>query len=203
MEDPKYINLVGYSEMYEWEEIPLKNLLGRFVQFSKKNPEKIEYYDGTGPLVGISTIQSTITSDDPQEWKYAYMCSEVGDRFLKKEHIAVGVKQYDQLLELSYIQTSPYEYLNTVPSQHYNKEQKYVKRSNRQEWIRVNLLGKVIVEDDGTCVPGEYCQPNIGEFNIENGIAVPYKEGKYRYYVLRRMTPNTIEILNIPINFNL
>lgn len=188
--------------MYEWYDTPLKGTLGRFVQFSKEDPQKIEYFNGKGPLVGVSTIQSTITSDDPNEWKYAYMCSEVGDRFLKKEHIAVGTKHYDQLLELSYIKTSPYEYLNTVPSKYYNKDRKYTKRSNRQEWIRVNLLGKVIVEDNGKCVPGEYCQPNVGDYNIENGIAVPYKSGKYKYYILRRLTDKTIEILNIPTYFN-
>ena len=202
MENPKFINSVGYSEMYEWYNVPLKKALGRFVQFSKEDPEKIEYYNGKGPLLGITTIQSTITSDDPEEWRYAYMCSEVGDRFLKKEHIAVGTKQYDQLLELSYIKTSPYEYLNTIPSQQYNKNIKYTKRSNRSEWVRVNLLGKVIVEDDGTSKPGDFCQPLIGEFNEENGKATKYKDGIYRYYVLRRLTENTIEIINIPNYFN-
>lgn len=202
MEDPKFINSVGYSEMYEWLEIPLKNQLGRFVQFSKEDPEKIEYFNGKGHLLGITTIQSTITSDDPNEWKYAYMCSEVGDRFLKKEHIAVGTKQYDQHLELAYIKTSPYEYLNTVTSNHYNKDLKYVKRSNRSEWIRVNLLGKVIIEDDGSCNGGDFCQPLVSKYNIENGKATKYKSGKYRYYVLRRITDNTIEILNIPNYFN-
>ena len=189
--------------MYEWDNIPLKNTLGRFVQFSKKDPEKIEYYDGTGPLLGITTIQSTITSDDPEEWRYAYMCSEVGDRFLKKEHIAVGTKQYDQLMEMSYIQTSPYEYLNTVPSKYYNKDIKYKKRSNRNEWVRVNLLGKVIVEDDGSCQPGGYCQPVVNaNYNIECGKATKYNSGFYKYYVLRRLTENTIEIINIPNFFN-
>lgn len=197
MEDPKYINSVGYSEMYEWNRIPLRNNIGRFVQFSSQDPEKIEYYDGTGVLLGITTIQSTITSDDPPEWKYSYLCSEVGDRFLKEEHIAVGTKEYDQDLELAFIRTSPYKYLNTITSEHWNKNLNYTKRSNRQEWIRVNLLGKVIVEDDGTCVPGGYCQPRIGEFNIENGIATKYKSGKHKYYVLRRMTPKSIEILNM------
>ena len=203
MEDPKFINPVGYSEMYEWLEVPLKNALGRFVQFSKKFPDKIEYYNGNGPLIGITTIQSTITSDDPNEWKYTYMCSEVGDRFLKEEHIAVGTKQYDQLLEFSYIQTSPYKYFNTIENKYYNKDIKYIKRSNRSEWVRVNLFGKAIVEDDGSCVPGEYCQPLISKYNIENGKATKYISGKYKYYVLRRMTNNTIEILNSPNFFNI
>lgn len=201
MEDPKYINPVGYSEMYEWNEVPLKSPFGRFVQFSKQNPDKIEYFDWTGPLLGISTIQSIITSDDPTEWRYAYLCSEVGDRYLSEENIAVGIKQYDQNLELAYISTQPYKYYKTVPSKGYDENQKYTKRSNRKEWVRVNLLGKVILEDDGTCQPGGFCQPISAEFHADAGKATAWIDSPYKYYVLRRIAKNTIEVLNSQIYF--
>lgn len=186
--------------MYEWYEVPLREPFGRFVQFCKEDPEKIEYYDGKGPLLGITTIQSTITSDDPEEWKYSYMCSEVGDRFLKEHNLAVGIKQYDQFLELSYIKTQPYKTYKTVPNQAIDPKLKYEKRTNRKEWVRVSLIGKVIVRDNGECVPGQYCMPNVTDLNIDAGIAIPWNgSNTIRFYILRRLTKNTIEIVNAPL----
>lgn len=200
MENEKYINPVGYSEMYEWAEIP-DVTFGRFVQFDKREPEKIVPYKG-GVLLGVSTIQSTITSDDPEEWKYAYLSNEVGDKFLKKEKLAVGIKIYDQVQEISYIQTQPYEHFVNIPSTYLNKSVPYNKRTSRKEWVRVNLIGKVIVRDNGKCKAGEYCMPYRGPEKIRFGTAVPYENNNvegYRFYVLRRMTNETIEIINAPL----
>lgn len=188
--------------MYEWKDVPLEKPFARFVQFSPEDPEKIEYYNGKGPLIGVTSIQSTITSDDPNEWKYAYMCSEVGDRFLNKETLAVGVKQYDQIMELSYITTRPYTHFKTIPNKAFKEEFQYQKRSQRPEWCRVNLIGKAIVEDNGDCVPGQYCEPCVSELNIECGKAIPWKgESKQKFWVLRRLTDTTIEVLNSPMFF--
>lgn len=200
MEDQKYINPVGYSEMYEWAEIP-EVTFGRFVQFDKREPDKIVPYKG-GVLLGVSTIQSTITSDDPDEWKYAYLSNEVGDKFLKKEKLAVGVKEYDQINEISYIHTQPYEHYVNIPSSYLNTTIPYNKRTKRKEWVRVNLIGKVIVRDNGKCVPGEYCMPYLGPEKIKFGMAIPYENiGKevYQFYVVRRLTSETIEIVNAPL----
>lgn len=194
MNQNESINQVGYSEMYEWKEIPT-TLFGLFVQFTDDEPDMIEPFHG-GHLAGVSTIQSTITSDDPDEWKYAKMCNEVGDKFLKTERLAVGIKQYDQNLEFSYISTQPWEHLVSVPNKQFDPNLKYVKRSSRKEWVRVHLLGKVIVRDNGKCEPGKYCTPYVGKKKANWGIAVPAKENDAnRYYVLRRLTDNTIEIV--------
>lgn len=193
------IQQFGFSEMYEWVKIP-KQKLGLFVQFSKRYPNMIEpFHDKDGVLVGVSTICSTVDSDDPNEWKYAYMCNNVGDNFLKKEVLAVGIKQYDQNLEMSYISTRPYEHYKKIENEAYNKDLKYVKRSNRNEWVRVNMLGKTIVIDDGTCNAGEYCMPYIGDELDKMGTATKWCEGNRGFYVLARLTENSILILNNPL----
>lgn len=144
MQDNEYINPVGYSEMYEWAEIPAESPYGLFVTFSSENPDKIEpVKSGSNEqILGVTTIQTAHTSDDPNNWKYAYMCNEVGDKFLKNDKIAIGVKEYDQIEEFSYIHTRPYNHYVQIPSQYYDPKQEYVKRSNRKEWVRVNLIGK-------------------------------------------------------------
>lgn len=203
MQDNEYINPVGYSEMYEWAEIPAESPYGLFVTFSDEYPDKIEpVRSGSDErILGVTTIQTTITSDDPNNWKYAYMCNEVGDKFLKNDKIAIGVKEYDQVEEFSYIHTRPYNHYVQVPSQYYDPKQEYVKRSNRKEWVRVNLVGKVIVRDNGKCKPGEYCQPNAtGKSKKQRGYAVPANMKVYgwKFYVTQRITENTIEICMSP-----
>ena len=49
------IQKFGYTEMYEWSNASNKKL-GLFVQFDKRNPNKIQPYTGDGVLVGVSTV---------------------------------------------------------------------------------------------------------------------------------------------------
>ena len=66
----------------------------------------------------------------------------------------------------------------------------------RNEWVKVNIGGKVIVKDNGKCKPGEFCQPYTGMKAKLAGTAQPYEEGKYKFYVINRISKNTITILN-------
>lgn len=193
------IQKFGYSEMYEWNEVPEnQNRLGKFVTFSKENPQKIELVDSADKFIlGITTVNSVADSDNPDEWKYKNLCNEFGDLYLRKEKLAVGQKVYDQLNEMNYIQTRPWEHFITINNQYFKPELKYVKRTNRIEWIRVNLMGKVIVEDNGKCEAGKWCMPYTGKLKKKFGTAVPATEkAKNKFYVIDRLSENTILILN-------
>jgi hypothetical protein len=187
----------GFSEMYEWEDVS-KVRLGVFVTFSDKYPNKIVPHEGNKPVLGISTVNSSIESDNPDHWKYAYMCNEIGDIYLQKEKLAVGQKVYDQVIEFNYIQTRPWEHYIPIENKYYDKSKEYIKRTNRGEWVRVNLMGKVVVRDNGECVPGQYCQPYTGKLVKNFGTAVPADDSSNqpKYYVLERLSKETILILN-------
>lgn len=188
----------GYSEMYEWSNVSNRNF-GIFVQFDKRNPNKIEPYTGDGVLLGVSTICSVLESDDPDNWKYAYIVNEVGDFYLKEETLAVGIKDYDQNEEMSFIKTQPWKHYVKVEVDGFDSSKKYVRRSDRAEWVRVNVLGKVIVRDNGECVPGQFCEPVVGTKDKEFvGTAKPAeKDSKLpKFYVLERLSSNSILILN-------
>ena len=187
----KLMNKFGYSEMYEWSELFEHNIVpyGRFVTFDKKEPNKIQIANSNEPVIGITTINSVITSDDPEEWQAKYICNEYGDIFLKEKDKAVAVNAYDDINEMPYIAT--YKDIDVVPviNNDFDKKKEYIKRSDRPEWIRVHLLGKCIVVDNGECQPGQYCL--VGD----NGIAVPsHSKVNFGYYVLERLTDNTIMI---------
>lgn len=202
--EEKLIQSFGFTEMYEWVNIPQGPRFGLFVQFNKHYPSRIEpYFDKDAVLAGVSTICSTIESDDPAAWKYSYMCNEVGDVFLREETLAVGIKQYDQHKELAYISTQPYKHYVKVPNQHFDSTKQYVPRSKRPEWVRVTMLGKTIVYDSGDVKPGEYCMPYVGKEKQKFGTAVPW-DGKSanKFYVLDRLTEKTVVIVVNAFNDN-
>ena len=191
------IQKFGYSEMYEWEKVPENDRkLGRFVTFSKEDTSKIVCVSKKNqPVLGVTTVNTVIESDNPTEWKYKNLCNEYGDLYLRKEKLAVGEKVYDQLNEINYIKTRPWEHFVTIDNKYYNKEAKYVKRTNRMEWTRVNILGKCIVYDGGKCEAGSWCTPYIGKLKENFGMAVPATDkDENKYYVLERLSENTILI---------
>ena len=191
------IQKFGYSEMYEWENIPDNDKrLGKFVTFAKKNSSKISLVNKASDYVlGVTTVNAVEESDNPSEWKYKNICNEFGDLYLRKEKLAVGEKVYDQLNEMNYIKTRPWEHFITIDNKYYDPNKKYVKRTNRLEWIRVNIIGKAIVADDGKCQPGDWCTPYTGKMKERYGTAVPATEkSKNKYYVLERLSENTILI---------
>lgn len=192
------IQKFGYSEMYEWDEVPANNIRnGRFVTFSKNNPTKISLANKKDQyIIGVTTVNTAIDSDNPNEWKYKNMCNQYGDLYLRKEKLAVGEKVYDQLNEMNYIKTRPWEHFIPIENKYFNKEAKYVKRSNRAEWTRVNILGKCIVFDDGKCKAGEYCTFYNGKIKENYGMAVPADENtEQKWYVLERLSDTTVMIL--------
>jgi hypothetical protein len=193
------IQKFGFSEMYEWYEIPEPQFrLGRFVTFSKKVPNRIVPVSKADQnILGVTTVNTVLDSDDPENWKYKNMCNEFGDLYLRKERLAVGQKVYDQYTEMNYIQTRKWEHFIPIPNQYFDEKKQYVKRTNRSEWIRVNLMGKCIVEDDGNCKAGEYCMPYTGKVKPRQGTAIPATEdAKQKFYVLERVSEKTIMILN-------
>lgn len=187
----KLMNKFGYSEMYEWSELFEFNIVpyGRFVAFDPNEPGKIKLAQNYDNIIGVTTINSVITSDDPEEWQGKYLCNEFGDCFLQEHDKAVAVNAYDDINEMPYVATYKEKEMIPVINENFDESLSYKKRSDRQEWIRVNLLGKCIVVDDGSCNPGGYC--TVGKDGI--AISCKYVEPK-EYYVIDRLTENTIMI---------
>lgn len=193
------IQKFGYSEMYEWAELPTPEFrLGRFVTFDKNNVNKIRpVSDKNDFIIGVTTVNSVTDSDNPDSWKYKNVCNEYGDMYLIKERLAVGEKVYDQINEINFIKTRPWEHYVPIQNKYFNKDVQYIKRTNRQEWIRVNLIGKCVVFDDGQCNSGQWCMPYSGKIKELQGSAIPYDgKSENKFYVLERISDKTILILN-------
>lgn len=195
--DEELVNKFGYSEMYEWSEIPNREYkLGRFVQFDPEYPGKIKLCADTTNIIGVTTVNSVVVSDNPDEWFFKNAYNEYGDIYLKKEVLSVGGMEYDQQKEISFIRTRKYEHYVPITTRNYNKDLKFVKRTKRPEWVKVNLLGKCIVEDDGTCQPGKYCTLYTGKIKSKQGtVTLADENSDVKFYVINRVSNKTVTIL--------
>ena len=191
----KLMNKFGYSEMYEWSELFKFDIVpyGRFVTFDNNEPGKIRLGHTSDYIIGVTTINTVCTSDNPEEWQGKYLCNEYGDCLLQEKDIATAHECYDDVKELQYIATIKDTKIVPIINDEYDSTKEYIPRSERQEWIRVNLIGKCIVVDNGECQPGKFC--TVGE----NGIAKPTDISRgmpyvNKWYVIDRLTDNTIMI---------
>lgn len=70
-----------------------------------------------------------------------------------------------------------------VLSGDWHPDERYVPRTEREEWVAVGLLGQLLVQDDGTCWANGCCLPN------DEGIASSSPQG---YRVMKRTGPNQV-----------
>ena len=76
MDNYELLQKFGFCEMYEWANVP-EERLGLFVTFDREKPNKIVPFGETkdGKVLGVTSINSVIDSDNPGVWKYAYLCN--------------------------------------------------------------------------------------------------------------------------------
>lgn len=186
----------GFAELYEYEN-PKENLLGKFVTFSKENPGKITVAKNDDYIIGVVTIKHAVLSNESQEWQGKYLKNEYGDTYIAQKEIARGVKQYDSIRETDIICTFKDVDYSGVINPEFNSELTYDRRQAREEWATVALLGQVIVRDNGTCSPGDFCTLYQGDNKDLFGTAVVAKNNisTPKFYVLNRVSSTTITIL--------
>ena len=97
----KLMNKFGYSEMYEWSELFKFDIVpyGRFVTFDNNEPGKIRLGHTSDYIIGVTTINTVCTSDNPEEWQGKYLCNEYGDCLLQEKDIATAHECYDDVKE--------------------------------------------------------------------------------------------------------
>lgn len=169
-----------YAEMFEWSDQNPNNeeRYGYFVTFDK-GTEKIRKATSQDKyILGIISTGTAVLGDNyDEEWKDKY----VRDKWGRIQYTIEETTTENEDGTTTVIS-------NEVPilNHKYDLNTEYVSRQNRKEWDAVGLLGKLLVYDDGTCTPGDFCVPN------DDGIATKSENG---YYVLSRESENIIKVL--------
>lgn len=175
-----------YAEYFEWNEIPSiydgnkSSLLGRFVTL---NEDKVQLANSdTQFILGITSGNPSVVGDVyDDQWQGMYLYDIYGQPIWED----VEVEELDE--NGNTIMPKHIEHRQKLNPEYNNKEN-YIPRSERPEWITVGMLGKLVMKDDGTCIPNSYCKPST------DGIAT-HSDEETRFRVMKRIDENHIKVL--------
>jgi len=166
-----------YAEMFEWlDGNPSdEDRRGYFVVLDGKYIRLATSTDSD--ILGvISAVPSVVGDSQGLSWQGMYVCDKFGSIVYEEATVTRQVGDTEEEIQVIQPKINPA----------YDPEQVYIPRDERKEWGTVGLLGKMIVRDDGSCVPDGFCSSD------DAGIATDSAEG---YRVLERLGVDTILIL--------
>lgn len=175
-----YTSGADYAEYFEWWQINNQDNCGLFVTL---NQDKIHLSNENDKVLGIiSATPSVIGDSASEEWHNKYL-RDVFGRIQYHNVLVPAEKDNDG---------------NTIIEEHYEKQpilnpeydptREYISREYRPEWASVGLLGKLVLIDDGTCVPGGYCKPS------HDGIGT-YSEEETNCYCMKRLDETHVKVM--------
>ena len=177
-----------YAEMFEWldgNELS-EDRVGRFVAL-KGN--KIILASSNDKPIGVISAAPSIIGDAPMRWQGKYLNDEWGRPVYENIEVAYTetISEQDENGELVFreVQKTRTDRVRKI-NPDYNPNQEYIPRENRKEWDAVGLLGKLLVEQDGTLVAGSFCKSST------DGVATKSESG---YYVMRIINEHQALIL--------
>lgn len=177
-----------YAEMFEWfdgNELS-EDRVGRFVAL-KGN--KIILASSNDKPIGVISAAPSIIGDAPMRWQGKFMNDQWGRPIYEDIEVRYTetISETDENGEviLKEVEKTRIDKVRKI-NPNYDPNQEYIPRENRKEWDAVGLLGKLLVEQDGTLIEGGYCKP------ITNGIATTAESG---YYVMEIINESQAQIL--------
>ena len=186
-----------YAEYFEWED-GNPNQEDRIGHFVTHVGEKIKIASSNDFVIGAVSAAAAVKGNNPEEWNNRFLKDIYGRKITKKtlipdEYIDCPIEKENEdgkiiienqkvLLKESHYEDIP------ILNPEYDETQKYIERDKRAEWCCIGLVGKLVVNDDGTCLPDSFCKCN------DEGIATKSIE-QTRFRVLERLDDSHIKIL--------
>ena len=171
-----------YAEMWEIEGGNPDNddWRGYFVTVNANN--KICKASPNDYILGaISTTPCVVGDVQSEIWHDMYLKDVFGEKLIETVEV-------EETIDEDGIVTPAHTEKRWVLNPEYDPDKKYISRDQRPEWATVGLMGKLVVIDDGTCVPGQFCKVADG------GIATASSNTE-GYRVLERKNENHIRIM--------
>lgn len=172
-----------YAEYFQWADgnPDGADRVGRFVTLEG---EQIRLAGpGDGFLLGVVSGAPSVTGDaHDDQWRGMFLEDVYGRPVYEERDFPAELGPDGE--EIMPARRETVQALNPD----YDNTQEYLPRSQRPEWAAVGMMGKLTVDDDGSCVPDGWCTAG------EGGIAVR-SDTPTRYRVMRRVDANHIRIL--------
>lgn len=171
-----------YAEYFQWEDgnPDGADRVGRFVTLAG---EQIRLAAPGDWLLGVvSGAPSVIGDAHDDQWRGMFLTDLYGRPVWEERAIPAETGPDGE--EIMPARRETVQALNPD----YDNTQEYLPRSKRPEWAAVGMLGKLTVDDDGTCEADGWCKAG------EGGIAVR-SDTPTRYRVMRRIDEKHIRVL--------
>lgn len=173
-----------YAEYFEWSDgnPDSEDRVGMIVTL---DGDKIRLANDGDDILGIVSGTAMVLGDNAEhEWRNKYITDDYGRPVYEE------VEEFAEYIDYETGETikestgfSRYPKL----SPDYDPDQEYISRENRKEWDAIGIIGKLHVNDDGSCVVGGYAKVGV------NGIATASTE-KTNMRVMKRITDNIVMV---------
>ncbi|MCM1234100.1 MAG: hypothetical protein NC489_28695 [Ruminococcus flavefaciens] len=186
-----------YAEMFEWADANPdgEDRAGRFVTL---DGDKIRLATSTDDFIlGVVSGNPSIVGDvHDDQWQGMYLYDIYGRPLFE----TVEIPEWSE--EVLDDPTDPESGTHTVVhpahtetrqklNPEYNSTEKYQPRSSRPEWAAVGLMGKLVVNDDGTAVINGYV-------TVADGGIATNAPTKTKYRVMKRLDDTHVQIMILP-----
>ena len=173
-----------YAEMWEYADGNPKNedRRGYFVTVDENNKIHIANAEDDYILGVISACPVVVGDIQSEMWKDMYLTDIYGNKLTETVEVPETIDEKTGTIIPAHTET------RWILNPDYDPEQEYICREDRPEWDAVGLLGKLIVNDDGTAKVGGFCK-------VANGGIATNSEDKSGWRVLERLDDKHIKIL--------
>ena len=172
---------VGLTELYEWKDGNLgsDDRVGRFVTLSG------EFIEIASPnsdyILGAIDPNPYLVGNSYDRWPNKYLTDVYGRIIYEEIWVEPQVNESGEVVAEGRMHKSP------VVNPDYDESQYYIFRQHRSEYAAITSKGKVVMIDDGTCVPGKFA--TVGE----GGIAT-HSDDNIAVRVLSRVDENHVRV---------
>ena len=181
----EYVNSTSadYAEYFEWKDgnVLHEDRRGRFVAIYG-NAIRLAQADDTDILGIVSARPCIIGHDDNGEWHDKYLQDEFGTIIYEEVEVPDAYDKDGRMIAAAHKEMQP------VLNPDYDPDREYIPRSERPEWAVVGLVGQIIMLQDGTCYPNDYCK------SADEGIATKSDE-RTNFRVMKRIDDRHILVM--------
>ncbi|MNB79008.1 Hep-Hag [compost metagenome] len=168
-----------YAEMFETSDGQALEP-GYFVTFDGGSEKIRRAHAGDSYILGVVSGRPAILADSSDLRWHKLLVTDEWDRIQYREVEVPEVKDTE-----GNVVRAASSVIEPVLNPDWNAAEEYIPRMQRDEWVAVGVVGKLLVRDDGTCRPGGYCMPNA------EGIATDASAG---YRVMNRTRDDQVRI---------
>ena len=172
-----------YAELFEWSDgdVVSEDRRGRFVTLVN-DKIRLSTHEDINIIGIISSTPSVIGNDPFEEWHNKYIKDEFGATLYETVEVPATYDEDGKLLTEAHTEQQP------VLNPEYDPDREYIPRSERPEWAVVGLVGQIIMLQDGSCYPNDYCK------SADEGIATKSDE-RTNFRVMKRIDDRHILVM--------